>query len=76
MGRTYDDAIKAADVKTNDKAVDEFRKTIDLCKQIQKQYSGLPIGRKIDSHSIFYYTDEIIKKMNYYIDHADRGWYD
>lgn len=73
MGRTYDDAIRIA---TTDSAADEFRKTIDLCKQIQRQYSGKAIARKIDSNMIFSNTDAIIQRMNYYLEHASRGWYD
>lgn len=57
-------------------AVDEFRKTIQLAKQIEDQYSGKPIGRKIDSSTIFNYCESIIKKMNFYIEHAHSGWYD
>ena len=57
-------------------AVDEFRKTIQLANQIEDQYSGKPIGRKIDSSTIFNYCESIIKKMNFYIEHASKGWYD
>ena len=69
--KPIDSAIKAKDA-----AVDEFRKTISLCKQIQNQYSGKPIGRNIDSSAIFAYTDRIIKKMEHYIKNEDKGWYD
>lgn len=65
MGRTYDDAIKMA---TKDSDIDVFKRTIELCKEIENMYSGKPIGRMVDSNSIFTRLDAIIKYSERCID--------
>ena len=75
--KTIDKAIRSADsVSTTDAAIDEFKKTKELCKQIIAQYSGKPIGRKIDGNYVLAHAKGIIDKMDYYIENAGRGWYD
>lgn len=65
MGRTYDDAIRMA---TKDSDIDVFKRTIELCTEIEKLYSGKPIARKIDSHGIFSRLDAIKKYAERCID--------
>lgn len=69
-----DSTSKAKDAKALDDAKADFQKVISLTKQIDditKRYA-----RKIDANAMFAYTDQIRRKVQYYIDNADRGWYD
>ena len=65
MGRTYDDAIKMA---TKDSDIDVFKRTIELCKEIEKLYAGKPIAKKIDSNSILTKLDAITRYAERCID--------
>lgn len=69
-----DSTSKAKDAKALDDSKADFQKVISLTKQIDditKRYA-----RKIDANAMFAYTDQIRRKVQYYIDNSDRGWYD
>lgn len=60
--------------KVNDAAVDDFKKAISLVEQIRQIVRKY--ARKIDSNALFAYCDKIEDKLQYYINNANRGWYD
>lgn len=69
-------SIKDKKVKANDAAIDQFKKTKDLAKQIMRMYSGTSLGRKTDGNAIIACCQRIIDNMDYYIQNASKGWYD
>lgn len=63
---------KAADASP----INEFKDTKALCQKIISKYSGTVLGRKVDGNAIINYAESIIKKMDFYIENANKGWYD
>lgn len=68
--------MKAIDkaINTCDSAKDDFLKAINLLDQVDdivKKYA-----RKIDYNALYAYTKKAKEKFRYYVDNADRGWYD
>lgn len=68
------ESVKDEKTKTNDAAVDDFKKAIQLVEQIRQ--ITRKHSRNIDANAVFAYCDKIQDKYQYYVDNAHRGWYD
>lgn len=61
-------------IRNCDSAKDDFNKAMSLLNQLESIVKSH--SRKIDYSSFYGSIDSMKKKLQYYIDNADKGWYD